>query len=98
MSILRFTEKGKQMSQLVFGSGQHRVKAAQLYATKIKKRIADLTSQIKKLQSAPQLEVKIKTLEAELAEERGKLEEITYWGLKCYDESKVFYISQILEN
>jgi hypothetical protein len=83
--------KDQAVTQLVFGSGQHRVAAARMSATKIKKRISEITSAIKKMQSGPENTLRvatITTLEGELAKENAKLEEVTFWGVKAFDESK----------
>src|SRR5277367_3223224 len=51
MSMLTLTEKGRSLTHLVFGSGQHRVAAARMMASIVKNRIEKIMSDIQKLQS-----------------------------------------------
>jgi hypothetical protein len=75
------------MKQLVFGSGQHRVEAVKILVPKIKSRIKSLKADIAKAQGKPGLA----TFEKDLAEETAKLSEATYWGVKIFDGSKLYF-------
>jgi hypothetical protein len=84
VSILKLKENS--VAKLVFASGQHRVAAAKLLGEKFQKRIAEITNSIKKIGS--ENTEKMTTLEEALAAEKVKLEDVKYWGVTVYNESK----------